>query len=146
MTKNFSSLPEGLPPEEIDSLVNELCNEYQQRQIGSLLFLRASYELANRQWATYQKLAPPTMQKVEEIILSILNEENTYADVEMRRFFNRILSIIGNFGLVKCYEKIKDLYFSKRVPIEIEFKIVKFIREVDQFKAGTVEDPYKMLK
>ena len=144
MLKNYNELPDYMNVKDIHRLFDDLMNAVDESpNTDSVTIVNGLWELADRQWHTYTLLEPRTKERIENYINNILLSK-IWKDKPII-FLRRILSIIGNLGLQKNYELVREM-LDQNTESETKRTIKEFIVGVEKHKKGRVEDPYITLK
>jgi hypothetical protein len=130
MKENYESLPDYLSVNELETLFNNLLRYIRTANYDLEDTLEALYELADRQWHTYQLLNETIKLEIEDWLISIV-------DFNSAEIIDCITSIIGYLGLSSLYETIKATLI-KDLNEEVRQIITETIKEFD----AHVEDPY----
>ena len=69
---DFLTLPESLEAKELEEYFNLFLDEYEGKP-KNLYALKQLYELAYRQWDTYEKLDEELEEKIEKYIMGAMN-------------------------------------------------------------------------
>jgi|GEM_PF-1316546 len=132
----ISSLPDVLSKKQLEEEFKLLLNAMQQepKRDQNLAIMSALFELAERQWATYELLASEIKEKIEELILKIW-DQNDLDSTE------KLVGTIAHLGLSKAFSVLiltdpKDL--NSEIRTEIASAIVEF--------GDNVSDPYSGMR
>ena len=91
METDFRSLPESMEAEELAAYFNKFLSECGKNDY-SLYALKQLYELAYRQWDTYEALNPEIGEKIEAYLMSAMN-------LKSYEITDVIISIVENLSL-----------------------------------------------
>ena len=97
--RDYESLPDSMPPSELADLFDELLNS---PCADTIAVLDALCQLADRQWHTYEPLAPPVHQRVDVWLV-----DNWLAT--SLPFTEAATSLVGHLGLPRSWAKIQSL-------------------------------------
>jgi flavodoxin len=120
---DIDKLPETVPSEQLQQHFQNAVNQYENVTIDLDTFLYVIFELADKQWHTYELAADAIRAKLDSIIGSILSGALSLEIIEQASF------IIGSLGLVKSYEILKALHKDKKLATSIRIEIEKAINE-----------------
>ncbi|MDR3576184.1 MAG: hypothetical protein P4L50_20135 [Anaerolineaceae bacterium] len=144
MQTKYHELPDYLLVEELQRHFNNLMNTVEgSNNIDYDGVVNSLWELADRQWHTYEILENGTKGRVESFINKVLLSELWKGKQVI--FLRCLLSIIGNIGLSSSYALIKEIYNRDMPPI-FKQEIFKLIDAVDKHEGGNVDDPYITFK
>lgn len=122
--------------EEIKALFSELLNYIELNYaVSPVSISEALYELAERQWNTFEYLEGDLLQRIENWVICNW-------DLENYRLIDNLLPLIALLGLEKSYEKAKASLENTNLNIEVRKEIEALIKELE----GNVNDPYSGMK
>lgn len=119
-----------MPESEISTEFLEIINSFKKNGLSRDDFLECIFELSDRQWHTYSIMQVSLKEKIEDILVSIL-------DVSSLEQIEYILGIVPRLGLTKVLEVLTSIdlrLLKSEVADEIRDAIVEF--------EGDVSDPY----
>ncbi len=128
-TVDYKNLPDSLEAEELEVYFNEFLRIYADKP-KDIDALNQLYELAYRQWDTYENIAPEIASRLEEYIMSAINF-NSYDITDI------VISIVENLSLKNVFNYIIE---SKEEIVNLS--IIKLIDEAEEEYADTIDDPY----
>ena len=127
----YRSLPDSMTPEAIQCELEALL--LVNMEMSSLQFMEALEELADRQWHTYTLLASPLMARVEQLIISRLQDQPEVTE--------SAISIVSRLGLVRVWSFLLGLDRQVVSPASR-----KAIEEAEIEMASTIADPYSGMR
>ena len=129
MYTDFSSLPDSLEAEELENYFREFLKVYSDKP-KNLAALKELYELAYRQWDTYENLSPEIEKPLEEYVMAAINFKSyDVTDV--------IISIVENLTMKNVFEFIINSKSEVTVP-----SIRGLIEDAEEEYAETIHNPY----
>ena len=129
METDFRSLPDSMEADELEEYFNCFLSEHGKKS-GNLNDLKQLYELAYRQWNTYEPLNGDIAEKVEAYLMSSINLKSyDVTDV--------ILSIVENLSLKNVFHYITDSKSSVS-----SSAILRLINEAEEEYADSIDNPY----
>ncbi len=129
METDFRSLPESMEAEELAAYFNKFLSECGKNDY-SLYALKQLYELAYRQWDTYEALNPEIGEKIEAYLMSAMN-------LKSYEITDVIISIVENLSLKNVFLYLLDCRSSIG-----SASIRHLIDEAEESYADTIDDPY----
>ncbi|MBQ8135237.1 MAG: hypothetical protein IJ192_12660 [Clostridia bacterium] len=126
---DYKNLPDSLEAEELEVYFNEFLRIYADKP-KDIHALNQLYELAYRQWDTYENIAPEIASRLEEYIMSAINF-NSYDITDI------VISIVENLSLKNVFNYIIE---SKKEIVNPSIR--KLIDEAEEEYADTIDDPY----
>ncbi len=129
MLTDFSSLPDSLEAEELEDYFKEFLSVYSDKP-KNLQALKELYELAYRQWDTYENLSPEIEKPLENYIMAAINFKSyDVTDV--------IISIVENLTMKNVFNYIINNKSQVSVP-----SIRSLIEDAEEEYADTILNPY----
>ena len=129
---DFLTLPESLEAKELEEYFNLFLDEYEGKP-KNLYALKQLYELAYRQWDTYEKLDEELEEKIEKYIMGAMNL-SSYDITDI------IISIVENLSLKNVFHYIIDCKDSIASP-----SIKKLIKDAKKVYYDYIDNPYYYL-
>ena len=130
MTLKFSNLPDYMTIDELKTNFEKFLKYYDNYYYNIEECLEDLYELADRQWHTYELLSVSLKAKIEEYLYKII-------DLDSYPIMDWILVIIPILGLENVFFTIL-----KRKKYIKNIEVVKLIEEAEEEYGDTVSDPY----
>ncbi len=128
-TVDYKNLPDSLEAEELEIYFNEFLRNYADKP-KDIDALNQLYELAYRQWDTYENIAPELADRLENYIMSAINFDS-YDITDI------VISIVENLSLKNVFNYITD---SKEGIVNPSIR--KLIDEAEEEYADSIDDPY----
>ena len=128
-TVDYKNLPDSLEAEELEIYFNEFLRNYADKP-KDIDALNQLYELAYRQWDTYENIAPELADRLEIYIMSAINFDS-YDITDI------VISIVENLSLKNVFNYIID---SKEGIVNPSIR--KLINEAEEEYADSIDDPY----
>ncbi len=128
-TVDYKNLPDSLEAEELEIYFNEFLRNYADKP-KDIDALNQLYELAYRQWDTYENIAPELADRLENYIMSAINFDS-YDITDI------VISIVENLSLKNVFNYITD---SKEGIVNPSIR--KLINEAEEEYADSIDDPY----
>lgn len=129
MYTDFKSLPDSMEAEELEPYFRKFIAIYSDKP-KNLEALGELYELAYRQWDTYENLNPEIEKQLENYLFSALNFDS-YEVTDI------IISIVENLTIKNVFEKIVASKDDVR-----SFAIKKLIIEAEEEYGDSLNNPY----
>src|SRR5574344_1930421 len=129
MCSDFKDLPESLEKNELEPYFNEFLNTYSSKSLD-IEALQELYELAYRQWDTYEMLDKNISERIEEYIINSINFES----FEM---MDIIISITENLTLKNLYTFIINHNDNVR-----NVNVKRLLNEMQDEYGENLKDPY----
>ncbi len=131
MDSDFKSLPTTMESEELANYFHQFLDIYTNKPKSSQA-LAELYELAYRQWDTYDRLDEELSQKISNYLIAAINiNMNTYEIMDV------IISIVENLSLAEVFEYL----ISKRDSVKNK-TVAKLIEEAEDEYAERINDPF----
>lgn len=130
MTLKFSNLPDYMTIDELKTNFEEFLKYYDNYYYNIEEGLEDLYELADRQWHTYELLSDSLKEKIEEYLYKII-------DLDSYPIIDWILVIIPRLGLENVFFTIL-----KRKKYIKNIEVLKLIEEAEEEYGDTVSNPY----
>ncbi|MCI6693794.1 MAG: hypothetical protein MR510_15215 [Clostridium sp.] len=130
MTLKFSNLPDYMTIDELKTNFEEFLKYYDNYYYNIEEGLEDLYELADRQWHTYELLSDSLKEKIEEYLYKII-------DLDSYPIMDWILVIIPRLGLENVFFTIL-----KRKKYIKNIEVLKLIEEAEEEYGDTVSNPY----
>ena len=129
LENDFRSLPESMESEDLAEYFVKFLEEYSEKP-KNMVALKQLYELAYRQWDTYENIAPELADRLENYIMSAINFDS-YDITDI------VISIVENLSLKNVFNYITD---SKEGIVNPSIR--KLIDEAEEEYADSIDDPY----
>lgn len=129
MSVDYKSLPDSLEVDELAVYFNEFIEEFSDKP-KTLEALKQLYELAYRQWDTYENLEPEIEKKLEDYLMAAMNFKSY--DV-----MDTIISIVENLTMKAVFDHIIGSKESVTVP-----SIRALIDEAEEEYSDSIANPY----
>ncbi len=129
MSVDFRTLSDSLGADELAVYFRQFLEEYGKKP-KTLDALKQLYELAYRQWDTYEELDQEIAVRLEEYLMAAINFKS-YDITDL------LISIVENLTLKKVFQYIIDAKSSVSSPA-----IRKLITEAEEEYADTIDNPY----
>jgi len=132
----FEGLPDYLSVEILEMYFNQVIDYYYENieSVNLIDLLEGLFHLAERQWHTYHLLNEEIKERIESIIVEII-DPNSF------EILDSVTSIIALLGLTKSFQALKKL--DKR---NLIFPVRELIEETIKELDGHVENPYSSLE
>ncbi len=117
---------------ELSEYFNEFIDEYFDKP-KNLQTLKQLYELAYRQWDTYEALDENIEKKLEDYLMSAL-------DFKSLELVDTILSIVENLSMKNVFQYIVGQKDNVKI-----FAIKELIEEAEEEYSDSIDDPYSDL-
>lgn len=124
----FENLPDYIETDELETYFTEVISN--KDSYSSLELAEALYELADRQWRTYELLNEDIRRKVDRLVFDLW-DPNSFELVDC------ILSVIAILGLIESYQLIKS-ELNKSINNKVKNEIQELIKEIGE----NIEKPY----
>jgi hypothetical protein len=132
----YRDLPDYLSVTELNSLFSELLGYIEANYAASPLGIsEALYELAERQFNTYENLEESLKERIDNWAISIWNIDN-------HKLIANLLSLIALLGLQKSFLTAKTSLANTNLNPEVRKDIEDTVSELE----GNVSDPYSGFK
>ncbi len=129
MQTDYRSLPDSLEAEELAGYFREFLEVYADAP-KKLTVLGELYELAYRQWDTYEKLDPSIEESLEQYLMQAM-------DFRSFEITDKILSIVENLSLKQSFEYIISQKDENILPA-----VRELIEEAEEEYGDSIENPY----
>ena len=129
MQTDYRSLPDSLEAEELAGYFREFLEVYADAP-KTLAVLGELYELAYRQWDTYEKLDPSIEESLEQYLMQAM-------DFRSFEITDKILSIVENLSLKQSFEYIISQKDENILPA-----VRELIEEAEEEYGDSIENPY----
>ena len=131
MAVDFASLPESLESEELEGYFKEFLDMYGNERVD-LFTLKQLYELAYRQWDTYESLDEELKSRLDDYVMGGLN----FADYDL---MDVTLSFVENLSLKSSFHYIVDNKDKAKTP-----QIRRLIEEAEEEYSDTIDNPFDL--
>ncbi len=131
MTVDFSNLPDSMESYELEEYFREFIAQYCGIP-ATKDTLKQLYELAYRQWDTYESLDEDIAQEIEEYLIKAVNF-SSYGTMDT------ILSIVENLSLKDAFTYITD---NKDRCVDLTVR--RLIEEAEEEYADSIGDPFEL--
>ncbi|KAB2328624.1 hypothetical protein F7731_24685 [Cytobacillus depressus] len=132
----YRNLPDYLSANEIKSHFNEVLGFVELNYAASPLAIsEAFYELAERQWNTFEYLEKSLKNRVDNWVVCNWKIDN-------HLLTDNLLSLIALLGLEKSFLTAKAFLANTNLTTEVRKEIENTIKELE----GNVSDPYSGMK
>ena len=131
MAVDFASLPESLESEELEGYFKEFLDMYGNERVD-LFTLKQLYELAYRQWDTYEFLDEELKSRLDDYVMGGLN----FADYDL---MDVTLSVVENLSLKSSFRYIVDNKDKAKTP-----QIRRLIEEAEEEYSDTIDNPFDL--
>ena len=129
MENDFRSLPESMESEDLAECFMKFLEEYGEKP-KNMIALKQLYELAYRQWDTYEMLREDIAEKIEAYLMAAMNLRS-YEVTDV------ILSIVENLTLKNVFAYIVGEKDNVSIPA-----VRHLIIEAEEEYGDSIEDPY----
>lgn len=129
MAVEFNSLPDSMESEELAGYFRQFLDEYGDRP-GDLYEMKQLYELAYRQWDTYERVNKELAQQLDDYIISSVN----FSYYEL---MDVLISVVENLSLANSFKYIVEHKDEADNPA-----VRELIYEAEDEYADTIDDPY----
>ena len=127
METDFRSLPESMEAEELAAYFNKFLSECGKNDY-SLYALKQLYELAYRQWDTYESVDEDIAEKLDEYLRSAINFKSY-------EIMDTLMSIVENLSLKNIFHYIVD-----QVDDIMDQSVRELIQEADEEYGDRIDD------
>ena len=125
-------LPDSMPAVEIYELFERAINDFEQNKLDKPTFFDILYELTDRQGYTYEVLANPLREELDDLICGLWNTRD-YDEVDIMLVFIVNLALVKSFACVKKSIEIKN---------NIDSKILEEIQDTIAEVGDNISNPY----
>lgn len=129
MYTDFKSLPDSLEADELEVYFRQFLSFY-ARKPKNLEALHELYELAYRQWDTYENLDPEIERQLEDYLMAAINFKS-YDVTDI------IISIVENLTMKRVFD-----YIVRSKQYVTSSSIRKLIIEAEEEYADSIDNPY----
>ncbi|MBR2176330.1 MAG: hypothetical protein IJ861_05210 [Clostridia bacterium] len=129
MYTDFKSLPDSLEADELEVYFRQFLSFY-ARKPKNLEALNELYELAYRQWDTYENLDPEIERQLEDYLMAAINFKS-YDVTDI------IISIVENLTMKRVFD-----YIVRSKQYVTSSAIRKLIIEAEEEYADSIDNPY----
>ncbi len=126
---DYNSLPDSLESDELRTYFEEYIRIYKDKP-KTLDALKELYELAYRQWDTYELLDKDISHTLEEYLISAIN-------LRSHDIMDVILSIVENLSLKNAFDHIISCKPQVTVP-----SVARLIEEAEEEYSDSIGNPY----
>ena len=131
MYSDYKSLPDSMEAEELEVYFREFIKIYMYKP-KTIEALHELYELAYRQWDTYENLDPEIEKQLEEYLMNALNFKSY-----------EVMDIIISIVEKQTKKKIFD-FIIKNKSYATSSSIRDLINEAEEEYADTIDNPFDL--
>lgn len=129
MCTDYQSLSDSMESDELEVYFKEFIDIYMYKP-KTLEALKQLYELAYRQWDTYENLNPEIEKKLEEYLLTSINLKS-YDVMDI------IISIVENLTMKRVFD-----FIIKNKSYVTNSSIRRLIDEAEEEYSDTIDNPF----
>lgn len=131
MAVDFSTLPDSMESEELYDYFKQFLDEYGDHP-GELYEIKQLYELAYRQWDTYERISSDIAESLNNYVISSI-------DLTSYEVMDVLISVVENLSLSEAFHYLIDHKDEAFIPA-----VRDLIDEAEDEYSDIIDDPFDL--